>query len=608
LLDLALEHDDPQGVAAVLQSLTLNNFRCFSEHEIHFGAVNIAVGLNNAGKTTVAEALRILSVATSRLRNLDYHPPPNWLFVPKTLAGCKVSLQNLQINFESLFHRYEAPPAVIEANFGKRGRLRVYVAGEKKTHCVVYDGIGRVVKTRESARKSQLPRLETLPQVGPVAAEERILTSDYVRGALSSRLAPIHFRNQLNLLFDLFPAFQQSVEDTWAGLRVVELIGQGKYPNDELHLEVRDGDFVGEIGIMGHGLQMWLQTMWFLTRTRGVDTVILDEPDVYMHADLQRRLVRYVRGLYPQVIITTHSTEIMSEVAPEEIIVIDKGHRESKRADSLPAVQKVVSALGSAHNVHLARLWSAKKVLLVEGNDLRLLKVLQNTVLPKSLFPLDGVPNTSFGGWGGWRNALGSPIALKNAAGASIRVYCILDSDYHIVSQVQELHSEFERYGGLLHIWEKKEIENYLLVPEAILRAISARAAKRTKLPDSGEIRDVLGQFAQELENEVLDATAHECLSANRSLGVAGANREAREFIRSKVEHYGVLGTVSGKTVLRKLFTWTQDQFGVSLSALALAVHLSNDEIDPEMKSILLAIEECRPFPAQRFISWEQNI
>jgi hypothetical protein len=33
---------------------------------------------------------------------------------------------------------------------------------------------------------------------------------------------------------------------------------------------------------MGHGLQMWLQTMWFLARVGYAACAILDEPDVYM--------------------------------------------------------------------------------------------------------------------------------------------------------------------------------------------------------------------------------------------------------------------------------------------------------------------------------------
>src|SRR5262245_37367385 len=94
---------------------------------------------------------------------------------------------------------------------------------------------------------------------------------------------------------------------------------------------------------MGHGVQMWLQTMWFLIRSKGTETVVLDEPDVYMHADLQRKLIRYIRARFTQVIVTTHSSEIM----------------ESRHADNLPAVQAVLANLGSAQNVHLARLATA---------------------------------------------------------------------------------------------------------------------------------------------------------------------------------------------------------------------------------------------------------
>jgi predicted ATPase len=92
---------------------------------------------------------------------------------------------------------------------------------------------------------------------------------------------------------------------------------------------VQDGDFVAEASWMGHGLQMWLQTMWFLVQAKGSQTVILDEPDVYMHPDLQRKLVKTVQRSGQQLLLTTHSVEIMSEVAPENILVIDRARRSS---------------------------------------------------------------------------------------------------------------------------------------------------------------------------------------------------------------------------------------------------------------------------------------
>ena len=52
--------------------------------------------------------------------------------------------------------------------------------------------------------------------------------------------------------------------------------GRG-FPGDPLFLHVRNEEFVGEVAKMGHGLQMWLQTMWFLTRARDASTLILDE-------------------------------------------------------------------------------------------------------------------------------------------------------------------------------------------------------------------------------------------------------------------------------------------------------------------------------------------
>jgi predicted ATPase len=581
----------------MLRSLKLNNFRCFRDHEIQFSPLNIAVGLNNAGKSTLAEALRIVSIASSRLRNGNYREPPDWLTIPRSMTGMSFSLQNLQINFDSLFYRYGDPPASIKADFGDRGMLRIYVAGAAKTHCVVYDGAGRIVRTKEAARRSKIPRLDTLPQVGPVAAEEHILTPDYVQGALSSRLAPIHFRNQLNLLYEEFPKFQQAVEETWPGLKVVELIHHGKEPGKVLHLEIRDGDFVGEIATMGHGVQMWLQTIWFLTRVHAAETVILDEPDVYMHADLQRKLIRYVRNRFPQVIVTTHSTEIMSEVAPEEILVIDKSNSESRRADSLPAVQRILTALGSAQNVHLARLWCARRFLLVEGDDLRILQVFQNVLFPSSAAPIAAIPSSTFGGWGGWRYALGSSIALKNAGGSEIIAYCLLDRDYHTEDQVSHVYAEFANHGGQVHVWSVKEIENFLLHPAVIVRAIESRLPRRAAPPAENELKQKLDEFAAELQEDLLDGVAQEILSANRALGAGGANRTARTVIRERIERVGLIGCVSGKAVLQKLCGWIQVEFGVSLSAVAVARNFRVDEVDTELGAILGSIEHISSFP-----------
>jgi energy-coupling factor transporter ATP-binding protein EcfA2 len=344
---------------------------------------------------------------------------------------------------------------------------------------------------------------------------------------------------------------------------------------------------------------MWLQTMWFLVRARDTATLVLDEPDVYMHADLQRKLIRTVRDLTSQIIVTTHSTEIMSEVAPEDILVIDKRHPESKRADSLPAVQAVLARLGSAQNIHLFRLWNAKRFILIEGDDLRLLQGFQNVILPESAVPIAAIPNSSFGGWGGWSYALGSSMALANAAGSEIVTYCFLDSDYHNQSQVDHVYREFARYGGQVHVWCKKEIENYLLSPTAITKAIVSKLPRRASLPTEAEIDAKMNEFANALKDEMFDAVAQEFLSLNRGLGVAGANKLARTAIDARIQAAGLLSCVSGKAVIQRLFSWVQREFGASMNTLTICRQFTASEIDPEMKGVLLAIENAEAFPVR---------
>ena len=53
-------------VNCVLKKLRLKNYRCFEDSEISFRNTSIIVGQNNAGKSTVIEALRILAAVTQK--------------------------------------------------------------------------------------------------------------------------------------------------------------------------------------------------------------------------------------------------------------------------------------------------------------------------------------------------------------------------------------------------------------------------------------------------------------------------------------------------------------------------------------------------------------
>ena len=344
---------------------------------------------------------------------------------------------------------------MLTATFQGGAVVTVYVGREETVFATIEmntDQIQTVAKFLDLS----LPWIQVLPQIGPLLTEEHRLTEERVIAHLNTRLSSRHFRNQLSRMDNSFDKFKALAEETWHGLRIDPIEEAVTKDGTLLSLPVRDGDFVAEVGLMGHGLQMWLQTIWFLSRNAVDCTVVLDEPDVYMHPDLQRKLFRLTRGRFRQCIVATHSVEIMAEADPGNILIIDKKERRSRYANNEPGVQVLIDQIGGIHNVHLARLWSARKFLLVEGKDIGLLKHFHGTLFPDVELPIDAIPSLPIGGWSGWPYAVGSSMTLKNAVGDRITTYCILDSDYHSSTEIEERYVEGECSRGQLTYLESK--------------------------------------------------------------------------------------------------------------------------------------------------------
>jgi predicted ATPase len=566
----------------MLHTLRLQNYRCFDDHTVAFHADTVVVGRNNAGKSTIVEALHLVAAVVNRKAATFTRPPAHSNL--GAFQRCIIpKIAHLGINLQTAFHRYGNPPAILTATFTGDATVTVYIDREG-VHATVVGPKGWITSTTAFLALN-IPHINILPQVAPLQPEETNLRDEYISEHYYTRLSSRHFRNQIFRSPEYFQDFKTLAEETWHGLRIAPVENNG----NNLSMLVTDGDFAAEVAWMGHGLQMWLQTIWFVAKTPTDATVVLDEPDVYMHPDLQRKLYRLIKARFAQAIVATHSVEIMAEADPSDILVINNKRKRSAYANTEPGVQVLVDQLGGIHNVHLARLWNAKKVLLLEGKDLAILKTFHGKIFPNADIPLDAIPNLSIGGWGGWAHAIGSSMALKNAVGDRIKTYCIFDTDYHTTEERTERYDQAKERTISLHIWERKEIENYLLDHNVIARVIKQRTKTTPPTPDA--VHAFLLKACDEEKDTVFDAIATHLGHQNKTLGPGGANKAARKFLDQRWQH-DKLHLVSGKEILSRLSAWTQEHYGTALGAMAIAKAFHPTEIPTEMRTIITNIEE----------------
>ncbi|MDX2152889.1 MAG: ATP-binding protein [Bryobacteraceae bacterium] len=576
----------------LLRTLRLQNYRCFRDHLIDVHDSTVIVGKNNAGKSTIIEALQVLAMVTNRYTT-TFHKPPAHLPIPSSLRCITLGLGRLGLNLETAFHRYGDPPAILTACFNDETQITAYVHKDG-VHATIYNKGHGWVTTNTAFMQLGERYLHILPQISELQPNEVLLTDYYVSEHQYTRLTSRHFRNEIYRHPDTFNTYRLLAESTWPGLRL--------YPIDKetLTLLVKDGDFAAEVGWMGHGLQMWLQTMWFLAKTPRDSTVVLDEPDVYMHPDLQRKLYRLVKARFKQAIIATHSVEIMAEADPSDILVVNNHRKTSQYANTAPGVQVLIERLGGIHNVHLARLWNAKRVLLVEGKDVDYLKHFHATLHPTAETPLDAIPSLSLGGWDGWESAIGSDMAFKNAIGNNIKTYCIFDRDYHTPKEIKERYQKATQRGISLHIWQRKEIENYLLEPTVIARVIQARNRSTKMPPLPSEVRKFLEDVCDREKDKTQDSIADAIHLQNRKGGLPRASRQARSILKRRWNKQK-LYIVSGKTLLGHLSTWAQREYAVSLGAATIVRAFTSQEVPTEIRGVIDAIEAAASFASNSF-------
>lgn len=311
----------------MIKSLQLTNFKGFDKHTVEFQPFSVVVGHNNAGKSSAFEALRIVATIAKKMLTHKFFDSPDWA------DGCRMgispTLDEINLKQETIFYKYSEPPAIIKAIFENGAQISVHLGPDEKIHAQAITPKGQHVNSRSLARSCEFAPIFILPQISPLLDTETALRKAYVKKCIDTQLSSRHFRNQIRYMHEHFDDFRDLFQRTWDSISIAEFDNHSANYEDELFLMLREEGFVAEVSNFGHGLQMWLQIVWFLARTDSQSIVILDEPDVYMHPQQQQRMIELLRGRFEQCILSTHAPGILDHCYEEEILRL---HRKLKKS------------------------------------------------------------------------------------------------------------------------------------------------------------------------------------------------------------------------------------------------------------------------------------
>ena len=561
----------------MIKQISITNFRCYEQSTITFNGTSILVGRNNAGKSTMIEALKIISSVTRKYKTLRFIAPPEWVDNEESY-GVSPSVENMNISDRGIFHMYGNPPAIIEAIFSNGTSIKAYVGEYLNIFAVIIDEGGCYIRNSKEAKNVEIPVIEVLPQISAVMDTERIIKKATVDGNKATRLASRNFRNQLYYYNDAFPMFRNLVEATWEGLKVSPI--ETAYVNDGqvLQFYVRVHNFEAEIAWMGHGLQMWIQTMWFVSQCSPNAIVVLDEPDVYMHADLQRRLVRLISPMFSQLVIATHSLEIIEEVTSDSIIPVDSTKKTIRPRGNETPLQFLTKHLGSTFNIDLARIFISSQFVFWDGDDnsRKILSAFQSVLYPQDLHPLINLPKAFIDGWNEWEKV--TMLAdLFNSNQMNMEVFCVLNSEYHTQNEIMRLHNDANSHNINLCIWQKKEIENYAIHHNSIFRYILNNKLKGIITEE--KLDDVMHGIAKDMKDDLI------------KFSIEKSENSMSDIFQENDNSYDI---ISGKEFFNMLSIWTQEEFDITISARQVIPYFQREEVPSEIRDVINTIMKDR--------------
>lgn len=470
-----------------IRRVNIEGFKRFGNVEFSLPGHVVVAGPNNAGKTTLLQAIAAWSLALGRWKSLNDFQRHGGHYTRAPIARQTFSPVPLRA-FDLLWRNRQYQGTIkIEIRTDEWALPMLFEADSTEQIFVRPD---RAVDP-DSVRRTELTTAFVPPMTG-LGVEEPV----YQRPKLDQLLGQGRPGEVIrNLLVDA-----HSSELAWRQLTtsIRKLFGYELTPPDATGAHIvaeyrttNDGPKF-DVASAGSGFQQVLMLLAMLN-TRPGSVLLVDEPDAHLHMILQDSIYGELRDAAArtrsQLIVATHSEVIINSVDPRELCVLVDQPR--MLADTQEREQ-LIESLRVLSNEDIMRAQLAPGILYLEGHtDLALLRAFAKVLghraeelLTTDVFWKPTVAELRDGGAG--VKAREHYDALKLVR--TVPALEIVDGDSHVGVQSTPLTGQ----GLQRRRWRRYEIESYLVHPAALARFVEHTVGPSAAAPHLADLRAYL--------------------------------------------------------------------------------------------------------------------
>jgi len=447
----------------MLNSVKIERFKNITEIELPLGGINLLIGSNNAGKSSVQQAIQFaVSVAQStNQQNARWEGDR----CPSSLSSQNLIYSPLR-DIEAL-----APQGRLQTSLEHAIKV-TFVKEDESVYVTIRKGKNRNISTSIEGKLlgTKLQNIESpfsiiVPGLAGIPAFEEYRPPSVVRKAAAKGDANSVFRNILLLLSEDREAWENFLEKFKFVFPAYDIsIAFDKNIDEHINAKVIHNESSLPIDACGTGILQAIQLLsyYYLYKPQ---LLIIDEPDSHLHPNNQRLIALLLKQLHNetgcQMLISTHSRHFFEAIKESAEICWINNSNLIKHSDDLE--RSILMEIGALDKGDRLRNGEVPCVLLTEDEDTRYI----NVIAEFSGFRAEEYEIWSYNGCSNIRiaQALNSFIN-KYAPGTSVVVH--RDRDYLSDADVDEYKEQLHNVGIKVFITQGSDAESYFINAEHI--------------------------------------------------------------------------------------------------------------------------------------------